>query len=418
MAELIADVDVAIVGAGPVGATLALALAHAGLSAALLDAQPVEARLDQGYDGRAWAIARGPMLQYHALGVGPAIEAAGEPSTSILVTEGEAPSAAARPPRPGHLGFGAAMIGAETGGAPLAILIENQPLRAILNGAVLAAGVRVIAPAEVAEARPDGAGVTLKLADGRRVRAAVAVAADGRGSRLRTAAGIGVTGWQYGQMGVVGTVQLSAPHGGVAHEFFMPSSALAVLPLTGGRASLVWVEPTARGQALLACDERAFEAHLNRRLGDTLGPARLASPRFGYPLGLQFAERMTGERLALVGDAGHAIHPIAGQGLNLGLKDVAALAEVLSEAHRRGEDIGGAAVLDRYARWRRVDRAAFMAATDFFVRAYGWSNPLFGVVRRTVTGAMERLPPVKRAMMMEAAGLAGEPPRLLRGEAL
>jgi 2-octaprenyl-6-methoxyphenol hydroxylase len=410
--------DVAIVGAGPAGATLALALARAGLAVALLDAEPVETRLAESFDGRAWAIAQANMLQYHALGVGRALEAAGEPALSILVTEGHAPSAAASAPRTGFLSFDAPAIGAETGGAPLALLIENRQLRAVLNSALVEAGVQLFAPARVEGLQPGPAGAVLTLADGRAVSAAVAVAADGKGSRLRAAAGIGVTGWTYGQMGVVGTVELASPHGGVAHELFMPPSALAVLPLTEGRASLVWVEPTARGQALLDAGDQAFEAHLNRRLGDTLGPARLAGPRFGYPLGLQIAEQMTGDRLALVGDAAHSIHPIAGQGLNLGLKDVAALAEVLTDASRRGEDIGSALVLERYARWRRLDRAAFALATDFFVRAYGWDNPLLGAVRRTVTGAMDRLEPVKRFMMMEAAGLAGDTPRLLRGQAL
>ena len=410
--------DVAVVGAGPAGATLALALSRAGLSVAILDAELIETRLGERFDGRAWAIAEANMLQYHALGVGPALEAAGEASTAIRVTEGPPPSAAARPPHLSVLSFEAPLIGAETGGAPLALLIENRHLRAVLNTALVEAGAHLLAPCTVEGLELERGWARLQLDDGRTIRARLVVAADGKGSRLRAAAGIGVNGWSYGQLGVVGTVRLAHPHGGVAHEFFMPPSALAVLPLTGGRASLVWVEPTARGEALLHASEAAFEAHLNRRLGDALGPATLEGPRIGYPLGLQIAERMTAERLALVGDAAHSIHPIAGQGLNLGLKDVAALAEVLAEASRRGEDIGGPAVLERYARWRRVDRLAFAAATDFFVRAYGWKNPLFGVVRRTVTGAMNRSAPLKRAMMREAGGFAGDTPRLLQGQAL
>ena len=410
--------DVAVVGAGPAGATLALSLARAGLSVALLDAQPLETRLAETFDGRAWAIAAANMAQYRALGVAEALEADGEWASSILVTEGRAPSAASAAPRPGFLSFDAAAAADGTGSAALALLVENRHLRVVLNGALIAAGVEVFAPASVERLEASAASTLLTLDDGRSLRAAVAVAADGKGSRLREAAGIGVTGWSYGQMGVVGTVRLAAPHRGVAHELFMPPSALAVLPLTGQRASLVWVEPTARGEALLAASEEAFEAHLNRRLGETLGPATLIGSRFGYPLGLQIAERMTGERLALVGDAAHSIHPIAGQGLNLGLKDVGALAEVLSEAKRRGEDIGGAGVLDRYARWRRFDRAAFALATDFFVRAYGSDTPLLRVARNAVTGAMNRLDPLKRLMMLEAGGFAGDTPRLLRAEAL
>ena len=178
-----------------------------------------------------------------------------------------------------------------------------------------------------------------------------------------------------------------------------------MLPLTGQRASLVWVEPTARGRGAAGRERGGVRGAPEPRLGETLGPAKLLGPRFGYPLGLQIAERMTGERLALIGDAAHSIHPIAGQGLNLGLKDVAALAEVLTQAKRRGEDIGGAGVLDRYARWRRFDRAAFALATDFFVRAYGSDFAPLRIARNAVTGAMNRLDPLKRTMMLEAGRL-------------
>ncbi len=418
MAEQTPSFDAAIVGAGPAGAVLALSLAKAGLSVALLDAEPLDTRLAEHFDGRAWAIAHANMLQLRALGVAETLEAQGQAATSILVTEGRAPSAAAGPPRPGLLAFDTALMGEETGGAPLALLIEGRRLRLVVHTALVAAGVSVFAPSRVEQVRAGESDTVLQLADGGAIRATVAVAADGKTSRLRADAGIGVNGWSYGQMGVVGTVALPAPHHGVAHELFMPPSALAVLPLTDQRASLVWVEPTARGEALLAASDAAFEAHLNRRLGDTLGPAKLIGARFGYPLGLQIAERMTAPRLALVGDAAHSIHPIAGQGLNLGLKDVAALAEVLVEARRRGEDIGSSLVLDRYARWRQLDRAAFALATDFFVRAYGSDTLLLKLARNAVTGEMNRLAPVKRFMMMEAAGLAGDTPRLLRGEAL
>ncbi len=418
MAEQTPSFDVAIVGAGPAGATLALALRRAGLSVALLDAEPIEARLAESFDGRAWALVQANMLQFSALGIAEALEANGQPVSSILVTEGPTPSAAAAAPRPGFLRFNAADIGAETGGAPVALMVENRHLRAALNQGLEDAGVTLFAPARVQAVTPGSSRTCMQLADGRSLTAGVAVAADGRNSGLRSAAGIGVNGWSYGQTGVVGTVALAAPHGGVAHEFFMAGSALAVLPLTEQRASLVWVESKARGEALLASSPQAFEAHLNRRLGDTMGPATLIGPRFGYPLGLQIAEAMTGVRLALVGDAAHSIHPIAGQGLNLGLKDVAALAEVLVDARRRGEDIGSSLVLERYARWRRLDRAAFAWATDFFVRAYGSDTPWLRFARGAVTGAMNRLAPVKRLMMLEAGGFAGDTPRLLRGEAL
>ena len=407
--------DVAICGAGPAGATLALALARAGLSVVLLDAQPIDARLDPAFDGRAWAIAAGNMAQYRALGIAEELEAHGQPVTGIRVTDGSAPGAAGRRRAPGALAFDAVGVVEETGGAPLAVMVENRRLRSALHAAVIDAGVTVMAPARLEDWSPTAGGVRLSTTDGRAVEAAVAVAADGRASHLRRLAGIGVGGWSYRQNGVVATVKLAAPHGGVAYEHFMPGSALAVLPLRDQRASLVWVESPARARALLDASDPAFEACLNRRIGEGLGPATLEGARFGYPLSLQIADAMTGARLALIGDAAHAVHPIAGQGLNLGLKDAAALAEVMAEARRVGEDLGGEVVLARYARWRRLDRSAFALATDFFARAYASDAPPLRALRSAVTGAMQRSNPIKRLMMLEAGGLLGDPPKALRG---
>ena len=313
------------------------------------------------------------------------------------------------------LDFDAADAADEIGGAPLAWMVESRHLRAALNGALAAAGVSAFAPATVVALDTDARAARLTLADGRVLSAPLAVAADGKASFLRQAAGIGVRGWEYGQSGVVGTVDLDRPHAGVAHEYFMAGSALAALPLTGQRASLVWVEPTARAQALTEASPQAFEAHLNRRLGPALGRATLTGPRFSYPLGLRLADAMAGSRLALVGDAAHAVHPIAGQGLNLGFKDAAALAEVVADAARLGEDVGAGQVLARYARWRRFDSTAFAAATDGFVRAYGSDFPLLKAARGAVVAAMNRSRPLKRAMILNACGLLGDPPRLLRG---
>jgi 2-octaprenyl-6-methoxyphenol hydroxylase len=410
--------DVAVCGAGPAGATLAVALAHAGLSVALLDAEPIDARLEPAFDGRAWAIASANMAQYRALGLAETLEANGEPVTGIRVTDGAVPGPAAGSRTLSALGFDAADIAVETAGAPLALMVENRRLRSALHGAVLATGVAAPPPARVESCEPVAGGVRLGLSDGRSVEAAVAVGADGRSSILRRLAGIGVNGWRYRQNAVVATVRLAAPHGGIAYEHFMPGSALAVLPLRDQRASLVWVERPDRAQALLDGSDAAFEAHLNRRLGEELGPARLEGGRFGYPLSLQLAERMTGPRLALIGDAAHAVHPIAGQGLNLGLKDAAALAEVLADAKQVGEDLGGDIVLERYARWRRLDRSAFALATDLFVRAYGSDAAPLRLLRGAVTGVMNRSAPVKRVMMLEAAGVLGDPPRLLSGQPL
>jgi 2-octaprenyl-6-methoxyphenol hydroxylase len=417
MSEPSLSFDVVIAGAGPAGATLALALARAGLKVAIVDAEALETRLAPEFDGRAWAVAWGNVLQFKALGIAEALEPHAQPVGKILVSEGPEPAAAAGPARPVFLEFDSAEV-AELSGAPLAWMIENRHLRAALNSALEAAGVTAFAPARVTGLEADARSARVQLADGRVLEAALAVAADGKNSRLREAAGLGFNGWDYGQSGVVATVELDTPHEGVAHEYFMAGTALASLPLTEQRASLVWVERTDRAKALVAASPEAFEAHLNRRFGPGLGHGKLVGPRFSYPLGLRTADAMYADRLALIGDAAHSVHPIAGQGLNLGFKDVAALAEVIVDARRLGEDIGSGLVLERYARWRRFDSMAFAVATDGFVRAYGSDNPLLKAARTLVVGAMNQSRTLKRAMMLNAGGLLGDTPRLLKGEPL
>ncbi|MGI9168557.1 MAG: FAD-dependent monooxygenase, partial [Caulobacteraceae bacterium] len=263
---------------------------------------------------------------------------------------------------------------------------------------------------------PGRARVTLE--DGRTLTAPLVVGADGRGSRVRRQAGIGTMGWDYGQAGVVATVALERDHQGVAYEHFLPAGPFAILPLTDRRASLVWTESARRGAALRDAWPEVFEAHLRRRFGDFLGRIEVAGPRFCYPLSLLLADRLTGPRLALVGDAGHAIHPIAGQGLNMGLKDAAALAEVLSEAARLGEDLGAETVLERYARWRSFDNIGVALATDAFTRLFSSDNPVLRAARGAGIAAVNRIGPARRFFMREAGGALGDLPRLLRGEAL
>jgi 2-octaprenyl-6-methoxyphenol hydroxylase len=263
---------------------------------------------------------------------------------------------------------------------------------------------------------PAAAEVT--LADGRILRAPLVVGAEGRGSVAREVAGIETMGWSYGQSGVVATVALEHDHQGVAHEYFLPSGPFAILPLTGRRASLVWTESTRRGEALRGARDEVFHAHLRRRFGDFLGRVEAQGPRFVYPLSIQLATRLTAPRLALLGDAAHAIHPLAGQGLNLGLKDAAALAQVLAEALRLGEDIGSEAVLERYARWRRLDNLAVSLACDGFNRLFSNNNPLLRAARGAGLAAVGRIGPARRFFMQEAGGALGDLPRLLRGEAV
>jgi 2-octaprenyl-6-methoxyphenol hydroxylase len=244
------------------------------------------------------------------------------------------------------------------------------------------------------------------------------VSAEGRNGVLRKAAGIGDIGWSYGQSGVVATVRMEHPHHGVAHEYFLPSGPFAILPLTDNRASLVWTESTDRAEALRHASPEAFHAHLMRRFGEFLGAVEMAGPTFVYPLSLSLAERLVAPRLALIGDAAHGVHPIAGQGLNLGLKDAAALAEVVAEALRNGEDIGAEATLERYARWRRFDNVSNALAFDGFVRLFSNDNPLLRLARGVGMAAVNRIAPARRFFMHEAGGGVGDLPKLLRGVAL
>lgn len=412
------DADVVIVGAGMPGATLALALASSGLKSILVDPLPFEVQCAPTFDGRASAISFAAFRQWRAVGAAADLEPHAQRIEQILVTDGRAPGAAARGPSPAFLRFDSGEIARRTHGEPLGYMLENRHIRAGLAQAVTAAGIEVLAPAKVAGVEVDAGAARVTLEDGRLLAAPLVVGADGRGSLVRRQAGIDTFGWSYPHTAVVATVAVERDHEGVAYEHFLPSGPFAILPLTGRRASLVWTETPAHAVALKACAVEAFEALLGRRFGGFLGAATLDGPRFTYPLSLQMAERMTAARTALVGDSGHAVHPIAGQGLNMGLKDCAALAQVLTEALRLGEDIGAPAVLARYERWRRADNIAVAAATDAFNRLFTNDNRLARAARGIGIAAVGRIGPARRLFMTEAGGALGDLPRLLRGEAL
>jgi len=412
------EADVIIAGAGIAGATLALALAKAGLRPVLIDPVVFDAQVAPTFDGRASAIAFAAYRQWRALDVAPALDPHAQRIEQILVTDGRAPGAAAGAPPPFFLRFDAAEIADRSEGEPLGYLLENRHIRAGLAEAVRRAGIEVLAPARVAGLESGPRGASVRLADERTLAAPLVVGAEGRGSVVREQAGVGVIGWDYRQTGVVATVKLERPHHGVAYEFFLPSGPFAILPLTADRASLVWTESVRRGAALKAARPEIFHAHLQRRFGEAVGQARVEGPVFTYPLGLQLAERLTASRVALLGDAAHAVHPIAGQGLNLGLKGAAALAETLVEASRLGEDIGSDAVLERYARWRRFDVATLSAGMDLFVRLFSNDHPLLRAARGAGMAAVNRMGPARRFFMQEAGGAAGDLPKLLKGEAL
>ena len=410
--------DVIIAGAGMAGATLALALRQGGLTPILVDPQPFSAQLEPTFDGRSSAIAFSSFRAWDALGVGDNMRPDVQRIEQILVTDGRRPGASSGGPGPFFLRFESAEIADRVHGEPLGYMVENRRTRTGLAQGVEAAGLRVLAPARVEGVEAAAGGARVRLADGRVLAAPLVVGAEGRGSVVRKAAGVGVIGWDYKQSGVVATLRLEKPHQGVAHEYFLPSGPFAILPLTDNRVSLVWTESNAAAAALKATSPEAFLSLLRRRFGDFLGRIELTGPIFVYPLSLQLAERITAPRVALLGDAAHGVHPIAGQGLNLGLRDAAALAEVLVDAARLGEDIGSAAVLKRYAAWRRFDTLALSAGMDAFVHLFSNDNPLVRLARGAGMAAVNQIGPARRFFMQEAGGAVGDLPRLFRGEVL
>jgi len=302
-------------------------------------------------------------------------------------------------------------------GEPFAHMVENRDLTAALLAKARAEGVDLRATA-VAGCDGGRDHVEARLADGARFDARLIVAADGARSSLRERAGISMVGWSYGQTAIVTTVAHERDHHGRADEHFLPAGPFAILPLKGNRSSIVWTEESAEAERIIALSDEAFYAELERRFGLRLGDIRVAGPRRAYPLGLSVARAFVAPRLALVGDAAHVIHPIAGQGLNMGLRDVAALAEVIVDAARLGLDPGARDVLERYQRWRRFDTMAMGLATDGLNRLFSNRSDVLRFLRDIGLGLVDRLPALKDVFIREAAGLTGDVPKLLRGEAL
>ncbi len=428
------DFDVIIVGGGLVGLTGALAVAHAGLEAVVVDAAPAESRLAPSFDGRASAVAYANFRMLARLGVAAGLEDHAQRIEEILVSDGRPPDRLRRGgPGPALLHFHARELGPRSRepageaaprgsdgaqrGEPLGYMVENRRMRRALLGAVDASrrvSHRAPARAETVTLEPGAARV--RLGDGSELAAPLVVGAEGRESRVREAMGARVVGWDYPQRGLVATVRCEKPHGGVAHEYFLPSGPFAILPLTGGRASLVWTERARAAEAAMALDEATFEAEVRRRFGGFLGEVRVEGPRFSYPLGLRVADRFVGPRAALMGDAARRIHPIAGQGFNLGLKDAAALCDVLADAVRVGLDWGGLDVLERYEQWRRFDSVMLAAATEAFNRLYSNDMAPVRLARDLGMAAVDRLPFARRLFTRDAGADLGELPSLLRAE--
>ena len=398
--------DVAIAGGGLVGLSLGVALARVGLDVVVMDGEDPERTRAAAFDGRVCSIAFGSKRVLDGIGVWDAMAAEAEPILEIRVTDQNAPLFLHYDHR-------------DVGDNPLGWIVENRVTRiALLDAAAACPNLRHLAPVSVLELTPAGEHIEAKLADGRRVSARLAVAADGRRSRLRQAAGIHTVDWSYDQNGIVCTVAHERPHRGIAQERFLPAGPFAILPMTRDRASIVWTEKSADAAHLMALPDDGFQAELEARFGDYLGELEFAGPRWSYPLGLTHANHYAATRLALAGDAAHAIHPLAGQGFNLGVRDVAVLAELIVDRARLGLDIGAPDLLAHYERWRRFDTMSLIAVTDGLNRLFSNDIAALRLARDLGLAAVNRMPRLKRLFMRHAMGAVGELPRLARGEPL
>ena len=402
------DADVIIIGGGLIGSTLALALARHDVSSIVVDTQDLDTTVLSAFDGRASAIASASARMLRALGVGDLLDSDGCAIRSIRVTDGIAPQ---------YLHFAA-----EEGDDALGIMVENRLLRlALLNAVRAAPQVQLIAPATVVSLVRDAHCATLTLADGRVFTAPLAIAADGRRSATREAAGIRLTAWSYPNAALVTMVAHSVPHGGVACELFYPTGPLALLPMTDSadgrpRSAIVWTVDDAAAAGARKLGPKALAAEIAARIDGTLGAIEIIARQAVWPLGYHHAATYQAERLLLVGDAAHGIHPIAGQGLNMGFRDVAAATEVLVDALRTGQDIGAPDVLKRQSQWRRFDNTMVGAVTDGLNRLFAVPGRMPAAVRRFGLAGVQRIPPLKARFMAEARGETGQMPSLLRGE--
>ena len=403
------SIDVLVAGGGFAGLTLAIALRQGlGPSFSVTVADPTLG-LSRGEDERASAIVAAARRLFGTIGVWEAVAADAQPILDMVVTDSKLGDAM----RPTFLTF----AGEIEPGEPFAHMIENRLLVDALTAKAREVGV-TLQPSAVATFMRDGDRVTAALDDGSEFKARLLVAADGARSTIRAAAGIATHGWNYGQSAIVINVAHEREHEGRAEEHFLPAGPFAILPLKGRRSSIVWTETTAEAARIVALPDDAFHAELEQRFKLHLGDLKVIGARRMHPLGFLVARAFVADRIALVGDAAHVIHPIAGQGLNMGLKDVAALAEVIVDAARLGLDPGAADVLERYQRWRRFDTMAMGLATDGLNRLFSNRSDVLRAARDVGLGLVDRLPGLKRLFIREAAGLVGEVPKLLRGEDL
>ncbi len=400
--------DAVIVGGGLNGCAMALALARSGLGVTVIDRTQPAIRLNPAFDGRGYSLALASMRLLDALGIWKRVAHHAQPILKVVVTDGRAGDG----PSPFLLEFDQA----ELDEGPAGFMLEDRHLRpALMEALAEQPDVTRINGQNVTAHEVEDSGVTVALGNGAKVKGTVLIGADGHGSSVAHREGITISGWSYGQTSLVCAIQHERPHNGTAHQFFMPSGPLALLPLLGNRTSIVWTESNGNATRIQAMEDDGYLATLRPAIGEFLGKIRLEGDRYSYPLALSVANRFVTRRVALIGDAAHRVHPLAGQGLNAGLKDVGALAEILVQARRRGEDIGALDVLERYQTWRRFDTAALAAVTDTLNRLFSNDIGLIRSLRDLGLGAVNAIPTLRRGLMREAAGLTGDLPKLLEG---
>jgi 2-octaprenyl-6-methoxyphenol hydroxylase len=401
------DVELLVAGGGLNGLLLGVAVAEAGLKVAVVDRQDPATMLGEAFDGRASTIAFGSKLVLDGVGLWPDIAPQAQPIFEIRVADDNSPL---------FLHYDHRDL---EGNTPLGYVVENRVLRrALIERTRALPSLTLLAPQLVEIVTRDDSGAVATLGDGTRLAARLVAAADGKDSPLRRAAGIRTVEWSYQQMGIVTAVEHEKPHGGIAIELFLATRPFAILPLTGNRSSIVWTEAAGLTPRLMRLPDAEFAIELRARFGDFLGQIQPVGPRWSYPLSLMQAERYIARRLALVGEAAHVIHPIAGQGLNVGIRDVAALAEAIVDARRLGLDIGDDDVLERYQRWRRFDALLLAGITDGLNRLFAQTFPPVKLARDLGLAAANRMPTLKRYLMLHAMGMLGDRPRLARGERL
>jgi 2-octaprenyl-6-methoxyphenol hydroxylase len=418
--------EIAIVGGGMVGMTLAAATSGAGIPTTLIEAEPLPAMTEATYDGRSSAIAYGSQQVLAGIGAWDYLKEDASPIREIRVSDGGWRSRLAKTAHESpffvhynshDLPDGSVAAGMQP---PFGWIVENRAIRrGLLKRLGESPNLTHIAPARVAEVKFESGGATLRLQDSAEIRARLVVAADGRMSSVRRYAGIGFKEFGYNQTAIVCTVAHERDHRGVAHENFLPAGPFAMLPMTDAeglhRSSIVWTEDPRIVSWLLGLDDESLGSEIERRFGATLGKLKPIGPRFSYPMRLLLADAYAKDGAVLVGDAAHAIHPVAGQGFNLGVRDVAALAEALVDGHRLGLDLGSLAVLENYARWRRFDNLLLTGFTDGLVRLFSNDIPPVRLARDLGFFAFNLAKPLKRMAMRHAMGVVGDLPRLVRG---